>query len=230
MLFKQFFEKGTCTFTYVLADTNTNEALIIDSVVGEVDKYLEFLKNHNLRLLYSLDTHIHADHITGHSKLREKTDCKVLMSKESKVKCADLLFSDADIISCGSIKLKAIHTPGHTDDSYCFLVNNLLFTGDTLMINATGRTDFQNGSSKSQYNSIFNIIKNLPSDLMVYPGHDYKGKTSSTLQDEFADNPRLQVQTEDQYVKLMDSLNLAKPKYIDIAVPLNQKCGTEEIL
>tara|TARA_R110002124_G_scaffold43699_1_gene134084 strand:+ start:23074 stop:23757 length:684 start_codon:yes stop_codon:yes gene_type:complete len=227
MLFKQFFEKETCSFTYLLADLQTKEALLIDSIASQVDLYLDFLKKYDLTLLYSIDTHVHADHITGHALLKNKTNSKIIMSAQSEVKCADILISNNEIISCGNIKLKAIYTPGHTSDSYCFLVNDLLFTGDTLMINTTGRTDFQNGDAKDQYNSIFNILQKLPDDLIIYPAHDYNGQTSSKLKEEFANNPRLQVKNEAGYIKMMNELNLSKPKNIDVAVPLNQKCGME---
>lgn len=225
MIFKQFFEKETSTFTYLLADLETSEALIIDSVKSQVDIYLSFIKEHKLKLKYSLDTHVHADHVTGHCALRDKTGCEVLMSKESKVKGADYLFTNNDVITCGKIKLKVIHTPGHTNDSYCFLVNNLLFTGDTLLINSTGRTDFQNGDAKTQYHSIFKILRDLPEETIVYPGHDYNSQTSSNLKEEFNHNPRLQVKTQEEYVEIMNNLNLAKPKNIDVAVPLNLICG-----
>lgn len=225
MIFKQCFEKETCTFTYIIADMETCEAIIIDSVLEEVDVYLSFLKEHNLKLKYSIDTHVHADHVTGHSALRDKTCCKVLMSQESEVKNADILFKDDEVITCGSINLKTIYTPGHTSDSYCFLVNHLLFTGDTLMINATGRTDFQNGDVKAQYKSIFSTLRSLPEDTVVYPGHDYNGQTSSNLKEEFAHSPRLQVSSEEEYAKIMNNLNLDKPKKIDYSVPLNLICG-----
>jgi len=230
MIFKQFFEKETCTFTYLLADIETSEAIIIDSVVEETEVYLSFLKAHNLKLKYSIDTHVHADHVTAHSTLRDKTGCQVLMSKESCVKNADNLFKDGDIITCGKINLKAIHTPGHTNDSYCFLVNHLLFTGDTLMINATGRTDFQNGDAKAQYKSIFSTLKSLPEDIVIYPGHDYNGQTSSNLKEEFAHSPRLQVNSEQEYEKMMNNLNLDKPHRIEVSVPLNLNCGKSEEL
>jgi len=225
MIFKQFFEKKTCTFTYLLADIDASEAIIIDSVVEEVEVYLNFLKTHNLKLKYSIDTHVHADHVTGHSVLRDKTGCKILMSIESGVLNADSLFKHGDVITCGKINLQSIHTPGHTNDSYCFLANHLLFTGDTLMINATGRTDFQNGDVKAQYKSIFNTLKSLPEDAVVYPGHDYNGQTSSSLKEEFAHNPRLQVSSLQEYKNIMDNLNLDKPKNIDVSVPLNLTCG-----
>ncbi len=225
MIFRHLIDPASATYTYLLGCKKTNEACLIDPVKTEIPAYLQLLKELGLNLTLSLDTHVHADHISGLAELRSKTGCKIAMSQESGVTCADYYFKDAETIKLGEIKIKTIHTPGHTHDSYCFKVGNYLFTGDTLLIRGTGRTDFQNGDAGTQYDSIFQKLFTLPDDTRVFPAHDYKGWTESSIGEEKAFNPRLNVGSKAAYIALMNELNLEKPRLIDEAVPANMHCG-----
>jgi glyoxylase-like metal-dependent hydrolase (beta-lactamase superfamily II) len=225
MIFKQEFDTKTSTYTYIIASAKGREALIIDPVLENVEDYINILKELNLKLVKVIDTHIHADHITGASKLKQVTNCTTIMGEHTPADTVEIKVKDDEIIDIDNLKIKSMYTPGHTSDSYSFLLNNYLFTGDTLLINGTGRTDFQNGSSKEAYNSLFNNILKLPEETLVYPGHDYNGKFSSTIGNEKKYNPRLQVKSEDEYVDIMSKLNLSKPKLIDINVSRNIKLG-----
>ena len=225
MIFKQLFDTKSSTYTYLIASAKGREAIIIDPVLENVDEYISHLKELDLKLVKVIDTHIHADHITGASKLKSNTNCTTIMGENSPAETVDIKLKDDGIIEIDQLKIRAMFTPGHTSDSYSFLMNNCLFSGDTLLINGTGRTDFQNGSSKDAYNSLFNKLLKLPDDTMLYPGHDYNGKLSSTIGKEKQHNPRLQVRNVDEYVELMSNLNLAKPKLIDINVSRNIKLG-----
>ena len=226
MIFRQLFDRDSSTYTYLLADVNTREALLIDPVLGQCDAYLALLEQLDLSLVYALDTHVHADHVTALGKLRELTACKTMMGKQSQVACASDWFVDGDQLSLGGLQLRVLYTPGHTDDSYCFYLpeQGLLFTGDTLLIRGTGRTDFQNGDARAQYQSLQTLLA-LPTQTQVYPGHDYKGWTSSTIDEERRHNPRLQVADADAYAELMANLKLPNPQMMDIAVPANKACG-----
>ena len=225
MIFKQVFDTKTSTYTYLIASAKGREAVIIDPVLENVDDYISVLKQLDLKLVKVIDTHIHADHITGASKLKQATNCITIMGEHTPADTVEIKVKDDEIIDIDNLKIKSMYTPGHTSDSYSFLLDNYLFTGDTLLINGTGRTDFQNGSSKDAYNSLFNNILKLPEETLVYPGHDYNGKFSSTIGKEKKYNPRLQVKSEDEYIDLMSKLNLAKPKSIDINVSRNIKLG-----
>ena len=225
MIFKQVFDKKSSTFTYLIASAKGREAVIIDPVIENVESYLGLLNELDLKLVKVIDTHIHADHVTGASKLKLATNCSTLMGEHTPADAVEIKVKDDEIIKIDQIEIRAMYTPGHTSDSYSFLMNNCLFSGDTLLINGTGRTDFQNGSSKDAYNSLFNKLLKLPDDTMLYPGHDYNGKLSSTIGKEKQHNPRLQVRNVDEYVELMSNLNLAKPKLIDINVSRNIKLG-----
>ena len=225
MIFKQLFDAKSSTYTYLIASAKGREAIIIDPVLENVDEYISHLKELDLKLVKVIDTHIHADHITGASKLKSNTNCTTIMGENSPAETVDIKLKDDGIIEIDQLKIRAMFTPGHTSDSYSFLMNNCLFSGDTLLINGTGRTDFQNGSSKDAYNSLFNKLLKLPDDTMLYPGHDYNGKLSSTIGKEKQYNPRLKVKNVDEYVELMSNLNLAKPKLIDINVSRNIKLG-----
>ena len=225
MIFKQVFDTKTSTYTYVIASAKGREAVIIDPVIENVQSYIELLNELDLKLVKVIDTHIHADHVTGASKLKLATNCSTLMGEHTPADAVEIKVKDDEIIKIDQIEIRAMYTPGHTSDSYSFLMNNCLFSGDTLLINGTGRTDFQNGSSKDAYNSLFNKLLKLPDDTMLYPGHDYNGKLSSTIGKEKQHNPRLQVRNVDEYVELMSNLNLAKPKLIDINVSRNIKLG-----
>lgn len=227
MIFRQLFDHDTWTYTYLLANRTGGEALLIDPVREHVDRYLQLITELDLRLVKAVDTHVHADHVTALGALRDKTDCVTVMGEQSRAECVSMTVRDGDIIDVDGLKLEALYTPGHTDDSYSFRLRDRVFTGDTLLIRGTGRTDFQNGDARSQYDSLFNKLLKLPDDTLVYPGHDYKGWTVSTIGEEKAHNPRLQVANAEAYVELMNGLNLPNPKYMDIAVPANLACGAD---
>lgn len=225
MIFKQVFDTKTSTYTYLIASAKGREAVIIDPVLENVEDYISILKQLDLKLVKVIDTHIHADHITGASKLKQATNCTTIMGEHTPADTVEIKVKDQEIINIDNLKIKSMYTPGHTSDSYSFLLNNYLFTGDTLLINGTGRTDFQNGSSKDAYNSLFNNLLKLPEETLVYPGHDYNGKFSSTIGNEKKYNPRLQVKNEGEYIDLMSKLNLPKPQLIDINVSRNIQLG-----
>ena len=223
MIFNQLFDTKSSTYTYIIASDKGREAIVIDPVIENTNEYLKVLKELDLKLVKVIDTHIHADHITGLNELSKRTSCTKIMGEKSKSEVIDTKVKENDIIKIDSIELKVIYTPGHTDCSYSFLMDDKVFTGDTLLINGTGRTDFQSGDSKDQYNSIFNKLLKLPDKTIVYPAHDYNGKKFSTIENERNNNPRLQVNSIDQYVEIMNNLNLANPKMINVAVPANLK-------
>ena len=223
MIFNQLFDDISSTYTYIIASDKGREALIIDPVLEKTDEYLNIIKKLDLKLVKVIDTHIHADHITGLNELGKRTNCTKIMGEQSKSEVVDLKVKEDDKIEIDKIELKTIYTPGHTDCSYSFLMNDRVFTGDTLLINGTGRTDFQNGSAKTQYDSLFNKLLKLPEKTIVYPAHDYNGKKFSTIGDEKNNNPRLQVDNVDQYIEIMNNLKLANPKMMDVAVPANLK-------
>ena len=225
MIFKQVFDKKTSTYTYLIASAKGREALIIDPVLENVDEYIQLLKELDLKLVKVIDTHIHADHVTGATKLKQVTNCTTLMGEHTPADAVEIKVKDNELINIDSLKIKSLYTPGHTSDSYSFLLDNNLFSGDTLLINGTGRTDFQNGSSKDAYNSLFNNILKLPEETLVYPGHDYNGKFSSTIGNEKKFNPRLQVKSVDEYVEIMSNLNLSKPEMMDNNISKNIQLG-----
>ena len=226
MIFRQVFDNKSSTYTYLIASAKGREAIIIDPVLENVETYTNLLKELDLKLVKVIDTHIHADHVTGATELKSKTRCATVMGENTPADLVDIKLKDEETIKVDKLEIKAIYTPGHTSDSYSFLMDNCLFSGDTLLINGTGRTDFQNGSSKDAYNSIFNRLLKLPEDTILYPGHDYNGKKFSTIGDEKKFNPRLQVKNAEEYTELMSNLNLAKPKLIDINVTRNIKLGS----
>ena len=225
MIFKQVFDTKTSTYTYLIASAKGREAVIIDPVLENVDEYIQLLKELDLKLVKVIDTHIHADHVTGASKLKQATNCTTLMGEHTPADTVEIKVKDNELIKIDGLKIKSLYTPGHTSDSYSFLLDNYLFSGDTLLINGTGRTDFQNGSSKDAYNSLFNNILKLPEETLVYPGHDYNGKFSSTIGNEKKFNPRLQVKSVDEYVEIMSNLNLSKPEMMDSNVSKNILLG-----
>ena len=225
MIFRQLFDSVSGTYTYLLASRHGGEALIIDPVLEKVDRYIQLVKELDLKLVKAVDTHLHADHITGLGALRDRTQCITVMGDMSKVDVVSMRLSEGDKLTIEGVALDVLYTPGHTDDSYSYLMGDRVFTGDTLLIRGTGRTDFQNGSARSQYESIFNKLLKLPDETMVFPAHDYKGETVSTIGEEKAFNPRLQVKSLDQYVDLMNGLNLPNPKMMDVAVPANMRVG-----
>tara|TARA_Y100000590_G_scaffold464821_1_gene635245 strand:- start:893 stop:1588 length:696 start_codon:yes stop_codon:yes gene_type:complete len=223
MIFNQLFDTTSSTYTYIVSSGKGREALIIDPVIENTNKYIKILDELNLKLVKVIDTHIHADHISGLNELSKKTNCIKIMGEQSASEVIDVRVKDNEDINIEKIKLRAIYTPGHTNCSYSFLMNDRVFTGDTLLINGTGRTDFQNGSPHDQYNSIFNKLLKLPEKTFVYPAHDYNGKKFSTIEDEKNKNPRLQVSSRDEYADIMNNLNLSNPKMMDVAVPANLK-------
>jgi len=225
MIFRQLFDQASGTYTYLLASRHGGEALIIDPVLEKVDRYLQLVRELDLELVKAVDTHLHADHITALGALRDKTSCVTVMGEQTKADVVSIRLADGDRLTVEGLALDAIYTPGHTDDSYSFAMPDRIFTGDTLLIRGTGRTDFQNGDPRQQYESIFGRLLKLPDETLVYPAHDYKGDTVSTIGEERAYNPRLQVTSMDEYVELMNNLKLANPKMMDVAVPANMSIG-----
>ena len=230
MIFEQLFDIKSSTYTYIISSGKGREALVIDPVIEYTNEYIKILEKLDLKLVKVIDTHIHADHITGLNELQKRTNCTRVMGEKSKSEVIDLKVKDEEKINIESIELKAIYTPGHTDCSYSYLMNDRVFTGDTLLINGTGRTDFQNGNSYDAYDSLFNKLLKLPEKTLVYPAHDYNGKKYSTIESEKNNNPRLQVNSKEQYAEIMNNLKLANPKMMDTAVPANLKGLTQDQL
>ncbi|MDA9145095.1 MBL fold metallo-hydrolase [Candidatus Pelagibacter bacterium] len=227
MIFRQIFDSNSFTYTYLISSGIGREALIIDPVLEKVDQYIKLLKELDLKLVKVIDTHIHADHISGIAELRDKTNCVTVMGDKTPADVVAMKVSDEETVKIEGIDLKALYTPGHTSESFSFLMKDRIFTGDTLLIKGTGRTDFQNGNPKDSYNSLFGKLLKLPDDTLVYPAHDYKGETVSTILEEKKFNPRLQVNSVDEYVDIMNNLNLPNPKMMDVAVPSNLNLGID---
>src|SRR3974377_1923271 len=225
MIFRQLFDSVSGTYSYLLASRAGGETLIIDPVLEKVDRYLQLIRELDLRLVKAVDTHLHADHITGLGALRDRTHCITVMGENTKADVVSMRLSEGDKLPVEGLSLDVLYTPGHTDDSYSFVMHDRVFTGDTLLIRGTGRTDFQNGERRSKYESIFGKLLRLPYETMVFPAHDYKGDTVSTIGEEKRYNPRLQVKSVDEYVALMNNLNLSNPKMMDVAVPANMRQG-----
>ena len=230
MIFEQLFDTKSSTYTYIISSGEGREALIIDPVIEHTNEYLKILEKLKLKLVKVIDTHIHADHITALNELNKRTSCTRIMGENSKSEVIDIKVKDNEKINIENIELKAMYTPGHTDCSYSYFMDDRVFTGDTLLINGTGRTDFQNGSSYDAYDSIFNKLLKLPEKTLVYPAHDYNGKKFSTIETERNNNPRLQVSSKEEYAEIMENLKLANPKMMDVAVPANVKGLTLEQL
>jgi glyoxylase-like metal-dependent hydrolase (beta-lactamase superfamily II)/rhodanese-related sulfurtransferase len=228
MIFRQLFDQTSGTYSYVLASRRGGEALIIDPVLEKVDRYLQLFRELDLRLVKAVDTHIHADHVTGLGALRDRTQCITVMGEQSRVDVVSMRVTEGDKVDIEGLSLDVLYTPGHTDDSYSFLLPDRVFTGDTLLIRGTGRTDFQNGDPRAQYESLFGKLLKLPDETMVFPAHDYKGDTVSTIGEEKAFNPRLRVKSVEEYVDLMNGLNLPNPKMMDVAVPANMRIGLHQ--
>ena len=225
MLFHQLFDKNSSTYTYLIASAKGREALIIDPVLENIEQYIKLLNELDLKLVKVIDTHIHADHITAASKLKNATNCTTIMGEHTPSDAVEIKVKDDEIIYVDKLEIKVIYTPGHTKDSYSFLMNDYLFSGDTLLINGTGRTDFQGGNSEDSYNSIFNRLLKLPEETLLYPAHDYNNQKVSTIGKEKKFNPRLQVDGVSEYVDIMNNLNLSKPKLMDLNVASNIKLG-----
>src|ERR1700741_3956269 len=228
MIFRQLFDSISGTYTYLLASRRGGEALIIDPVLEKVDRYLQLIRELDLKLVKAVDTHLHADHITGLGALRDRTHCITVMGEQTKADVVSMRLAEGEKLSIEGLSLDVLYTPGHTDDSYSYRMGDRVFTGDTLLIRGTGRTDFQNGDARAQYQSIFGRLLTLPDETLVFPGHDYKGDTVSTIGEERRCNPRLQVKSVDEYVELMQGLKLANPKMMDVAVPANMKVGLHQ--
>jgi sulfur dioxygenase len=225
MIFRQLFDSVSGTYTYLLASRRGGEALIIDPVLEKVDRYLQLIHELDLKLVKAVDTHLHADHITGLGALRDRTHCITVMGEQTKADVVSMRLAEGDKLTVEGVSLEVLYTPGHTDDSYSYVMRDRVFSGDTLLIRGTGRTDFQNGDPRAQYDSIFNKLLKLPEDTLLFPAHDYKGETVSTIGEEKAFNPRLQVKSAEEYAALMNNLNLPNPKMMDVAVPANMKVG-----
>ena len=227
MIFRQLFEPVSSTYTYLIASRHGGEALLIDPVFEKTDRYLRLLEELDLKLVKVIDTHVHADHVTAMGALRDHTNCVTVMGEQSPVDVVSMRVTDGERVTIEGINMTALYTPGHTDDSYCFLMDDRIFTGDTLLIRGTGRTDFQNGDAGAQYDSLFGRLLSLPEQTLVYPAHDYQGDMVSTIAEEKAHNPRLQVSSKQAYIELMNNLNLPNPKMMDVAVPENIKMGID---
>jgi glyoxylase-like metal-dependent hydrolase (beta-lactamase superfamily II)/rhodanese-related sulfurtransferase len=228
MIFRQLFDSTSGTYTYLLASRQGGEALIVDPVLEKVDRYLQLVRELDIRLVKAIDTHLHADHLTGLGALRDRTHCVTVMGENTKVDVVSMRVAEGDRVEIEGLRLDVLYTPGHTDDSYSFLLDDRVFTGDTLLIRGTGRTDFQNGDPRAQYDSIFNKLLKLPDATLVFPAHDYKGDTVSTIGEEKLFNPRLRVKSMDEYAELMNNLKLPNPKMMDVAVPANTHVGLHQ--
>jgi sulfur dioxygenase len=228
MIFRQLFDSTSGTYTYLLASRHGGEALIIDPVLERVDRYLQLVRELDLRLVKAVDTHLHADHVTGLGALRDRTHCITVMGEQTHADVVSMRVAEGDRVEIEGLRLDVLYTPGHTDDSYSFMFGDRVFTGDTLLIRGTGRTDFQNGDPRAQYDSIFNKLLKLADETLVYPAHDYKGDTVSTIGEEKFYNPRLKVKSVDEYVDLMNNLKLPNPKMMDVAVPANIQVGLRQ--
>jgi sulfur dioxygenase len=228
MIFRQLFDSVSGTYSYLLASRPGGEALILDPVLEKADRYCKLLQELDLKLVKAVDTHLHADHVTGLAELRDRTHCITIMGEQSKADVVSMRVSEGDKVTIEGLSLDVMYTPGHTDDSYSYLMGDRVFTGDTLLIRGTGRTDFQNGSARAQYDSIFNRLLKLPEETLVFPAHDYKGDTVSTIGEEKRYNPRLQVKSIDEYIELMGNLNLPNPKLMDVVIPANMHVGLHQ--
>ncbi len=225
MIFRQLFDQTSHTYSYLLAERRGGEALLIDPVLENTAQYIRLLEELDVKLVMAADTHIHADHVTALGELRDQTGCASAMGAMTRAECVSVHFHEGEKLCVDKLHLDVLYTPGHTDDSYSFLLPDRVFTGDTLLIRGTGRTDFQNGDPAAQYDSLFDKLLVLPEDTLVYPAHDYNGMTVSTIGEEKCYNPRLQVADKQAYIELMNGLELDDPKLMDIAVPANRACG-----
>ena len=227
MIFRQLYDHTSSTYTYLLAERTGGEALLIDPVLENTGQYIQLLDQLGVRLVLAVDTHIHADHVTALGSLRRRTDCATAMGEKTGAECVSVRFNEGEKLCVDNLHLDILYTPGHTDDSYSFVLSDRVFTGDTLLIRGTGRTDFQNGDPAAQYDSLFDKLLRLPEETLVFPAHDYNGMTVSTIGEERQHNPRLQVSGRQAYIDQMNALVLDDPRLMDIAVPANRSCGLE---
>ena len=226
MIFRQLFEPDTCTYTYLLGCEFTQKAILIDPVNSESEIYIQLLEELGLKLIYTLETHVHADHVTAAGYLRDTLGSKSVVHRDAGTMCADLLVTDGVELQVGEIEIKVLYTPGHTNGCISFVIEDRLFSGDSLLIDGCGRTDFQQGDSATLYDSVTQKLFTLPPDTLVYPGHNYMGITVSTIAQEKAANSRLgNNKSKQEFIEIMANLDLAYPKYIDQALPANQSCG-----
>jgi len=228
MIFRQLFDRESCTYTYLLGDEKTREAALIDPVRELADRDVQILSELGLKLKYTLETHVHADHVTASGALRKRLGSKSVLSAHAGADCADVTVAHGDAIEFGSVRLEVRETPGHTNTCVSYYVpdEDMIFTGDALMIRGCGRTDFQQGSSETLYASVHEQVFSLPEHTRIYPGHDYKGRTQTTVAEEKVHNPRLGGgNTVAQFTEIMNNLNLSQPAKIAVAVPANQHCG-----
>lgn len=228
MIFRQLFDSDSSTYTYLLGSRSGGDVLLIDPVREHTAMYVELIRQLGLRLVIAADTHTHADHVTGLGDLRETTDCLTMMGEFSGADCVSEKFRDGESIPLTGMALKAMYTPGHTDDSFSFVMPDRVFTGDCLLIRGSGRTDFQNGDPHKSWDSIVNRLFQLPEETQIYPGHDYKGWTSSSIGEEKQHNPRIAGRSEREYVEIMNGLNLPDPRMMDLAIPANMACGKQK--
>ena len=228
MLFRQLFDVKSSTYTYILASDYGREALIIDPVLDHLCLYARLLKEWQLKLVITLDTHTHADHITCSGSLHQQYRCPIAMGEYTRAEFVTLTLKEGDHLDLDGISLDVLYTPGHTNDSYSFLMKDRVFAGDTLLIRGTGRTDFQEGDPYKQYDSLFNKLLMLPEETLIYPAHNYEGITTSTIGEEKRYNPRLQVSSAKEYANMMNMLHLDRPKMMAIAVPANLRCGLND--
>ncbi len=229
MIFRLLYDHESSTYTYLLAERAGGEALLIDPVLDKTDQYVRLVDELGVKLVLAVDTHIHADHVTALGRLRERTGCVTAMGEMTSTECVSVHFDEGEKLRVDSLSLDVLYTPGHTDDSYSFVLPDRVFTGDTLLIRGTGRTDFQNGDPAAQYDSLFDKLLRLPDQTLVYPAHDYHGRTVSTIWEEKRHNPRLQVPDKEAYIDLMNGLKLGSPRLMDVAVPANRNCGLKEV-
>lgn len=226
MLFRQLFDRESCTYTYLIAETATKEAILVDPVLEQVERDLKLIQELGLTLKYCLETHLHADHITGSGQLRNLTGCYSIFPSKAQVEGADDYLEDADRLQLGTVEISAIATPGHTDCHLAYLINRIyLLTGDALLIRGCGRTDFQNGDAGTLYDSVTQKLFTLAESIFVYPGHDYKGQTVSTIAEEKQYNPRFRGSDKTSFIQVMNHLNLPTPARMTEAIPANQRCG-----
>lgn len=231
MLFRQLFDQESNTYTYLIADTDAKEAILVDSVREQVERDLKLLKELGMTLCYCLETHVHADHITGVDQLRSATGCLGIVPSHATVSCADRYIEHGELLVLGSITVEAIATPGHTDSHMAYRVNgHRLLTGDALFVRGCGRTDFQSGDAGTLYDSVTQRLFTLPDDTLVYPAHDYRGHTVSTIGEERQWNPRFKGRSREEFVEFMNNLDLPNPKKIMEAVPANESCGRSMVM
>lgn len=228
MIFRQLFDAESSTYTYLIGDPSTGQAVLIDPVLGQVDRDLQFVSELDLTLTHVFDTHVHADHVTASGLLREKTDCTVI-GGESGASCANVHVKHGDVVKVGALEFTVLATPGHTDDSVSYRLADRVFTGDALLVRANGRTDFQNGDAGQLFDSITQVLFALPEETLIYPAHDYKGRTVTSVGEEKRHNPRISGKTREEFVEIMANLKLPPPKLLDIAVPANRACGHTQL-